>query len=443
MTEAIAQEGDLDHQHSTAGNLVYQVGLGNEFETEAEPGTLPVGQNSPQKVAHGLVAELISGTTFTAPRAHNRRSYVYRIRPSVVHGKYERIDNGALRTPPFDLPPSPNHYSWGPVGETTSHHDFVEGLATLCGNGSPNSQSGMAVHLYSASKSMVDRVFVDADGELMVIPQKGTIGLFTEFGRLEVALGEVAVIPKGTKFRVELFDDHATGVVCENFGSPLQLPELGLIGTNGLANVSDFQIPVAAYEDIDDRPVEMIHKFGGNLWSASLEHSPLDVVAWRGSLYPYKYNLRRFVSMGPVSVDHPDPSIFTLLSSPSDPILGPNFDVMALTPRWLVAERTFRPPGFHRNCVGEFSIFLDGQFGKDLEPGSTALTNNWTPHGPGSGTVEMGRNADLSPQKIEDQLILLFESRFPMQITEFAHTTMPQVANHSDQWKGFENRFTS
>ena len=442
MTETIEQvQAEFTLSSHVPDELAYMNGLGNEFETEAIAGTLPIGQNSPQKVAHGLVSELVSGTTFTAPRAHNRRSYVFRIRPSVVHGRFERVDGGNVRTPPFDLPPSPNNISWGPVGKLAATGDFIDGLATLCGNGSPNSQSGMAVHVYSAVRSMRDRVFADTDGELMIVPQNGRIRVFTELGRLDVGLGEIAVVPRGLKFRVELLGDRADGFVFENFGLPLRLPELGLIGTNGLANVNDFEIPVAAFED-QDRPVQLIHKFGGNLWAASLEHSPLDVVAWRGSLYPYKYNLDRFVAMGTLTVDHPDPSIFALLTSPSDPVLGPNFDVMALTPRWLVSERSFRPPGYHRNCVVEFSIFLAGDFGgKELAAGSSVLNNNWSPHGPGTKLLEVGREAESSPQKIEDQKILLFESRFPMQITKFAETVMPQVSNFTDQWGGFTKRF--
>lgn len=442
MTD-IVERTDTASTHANAahGALVYQSGLGNELETEALPGTLPLGQNSPQKVAHGLVSELVSGTTFTAPRALNRRSYVFRIHPSTSHGRFERIDNGNLRTPPFDLPPSPNNMGWGPVGNLAANGDFVDSLATLCGTGSPNTQSGMAVHVYSTTQSMRDRVFADADGELMIVPQNGRIRVFTEMGKLDVGLGEIAVIPKGVKLRVELLDDRANGFVFENFGLPLRLPELGLLGTNALANVNDFEIPVAAFED-HDRPVQMIHKFAGNLWSAALTHSPLDVVAWRGSLYPYKYDLDRFVAVGPVTADHPDPSIFALLTSPSDPILGPNFDVMALTPRWVVAEHTFRPPGYHRNCVNEFSVFLAGDFGgKELGPGSSALNNNWTPHGPGTQLWEMGREAELSPKKIEDQKILLIESRFPMQTTEFAETLMPQATTFAKQWDGFTKHF--
>lgn len=441
MTDIVERtETALTRSGADRDTLVYQSGLGNELETEALPGTLPLGQNSPQRVAHGLVSELMSGTTFTAPRALNRRSYAFRIHPSTSRGRFERIDNGNLSTPPFDLPPSPNNLGWGSVGNLAPSGDFVDSLATLCGNGSPASQSGMAVHVYSTVTSMRQRVFANADGEMMIVPQNGRVRLFTEMGKLDVGLGEIAVVPRGMKFRVELLEDRAQGFVFENFGLPLRLPELGLLGTNALANVIDFQIPVAAFED-EDGPVQMVHKFAGNLWSAELAHSPLDVVAWRGSLYPYKYDLDRFVAIGPVSVDHPDPSIFALLTSPSDPILGPNFDVMALTPRWTVSEHSFRPPGYHRNCVTEFSVFLDGDFGgKDLQPGSSVLHNNWTPHGPGTQVWEMGREAELSPKKIENQKVLLIETRFPLQTTAFAETLMPK-ANYATQWDGFVKQF--
>lgn len=441
MTDIAERTDTASHRATIApATLTYQNGLGNELETEALPGTLPLGQNSPQKVAHGLVSELISGTTFTAPRAVNRRSYSFRIRPSASHGTFERIDNGNLLTPPFDLPPSPNSTAWGSVSSMTPNGDFVDSLATLCGNGSPESQSGMAVHVYSTNRSMVDRVFSDADGELMIVPQTGRLRVFTELGKLDIGMGEIAVVPRGLKFRVELLDDSAQGFVFENFGLPMRLPELGLLGTNALANVNDFEIPVAAFED-EERPVQMVHKYAGNLWSAPLDHSPLDVVAWRGNLYPYKYNLDRFVPIGPTAVDHPDPSVFALLSSPSDPILGPNFDVMALTPRWLVAEGTFRPPGYHRNCVVEFSVFIDGDFaGKELGAGSSILNNNWTPHGPGTQLWEMGREAPALPMKIDTQKILLIESRFPMQTTQFAETGLAKVA-HAKQWDGFIKRF--
>lgn len=434
----------IDDLKSTAAaarsTLTYQSGLGNEFETEALPGALPVAQNSPQQVAYGLVSELLSGTTFSAPRALNRRSYAFRIRPSVLHGRFEQLPPGNLVTPPFELPAAPHDYCWGPFRSSADTSDFIDGLATVCGNGSPYSQTGMAIHVYSASRSMRDRVFSNADGELLIVPHIGGLRFVTEFGILEVSLGEIAVIPRGIKFRVELLDGAAHGFVCENFGLPLRLPELGLIGSNGLANTNDFQIPVAAFED-DDTPFQLIHKLGGNLWSASLNHSPLDVVAWRGSLYPYKYDLNRFVAMGTATVDHPDPSIFSLLTSPSDPILGPNFDVMAITPRWIAAERSFRPPGYHRNAICEFVVLLQGQFGGGLEHGSCTLTNNWTPHGPDTETLEVFREGYQPPIKIDDMLVMVFESRFPIQITDFAASVLPGVSDYARQWDGFRKRF--
>ncbi len=424
---------------SVVDTNTYQSGLGNEFETEALPGTLPIGQNSPQKVAHGLVSELMSGTTFGAPRALNRRSYLFRIRPSVQHSKFEQVASKNFLTPPFTLPAAPLDYCWGPFRTSEASVDFIDGLATICGTGSPHSQSGVAFHAYSATASMRDRVFGNADGEMLIVPHIGGLHLATEYGILDVYAGEIAVIPRGVRVRVELLDGYAAGFVCENFGLPLRLPELGLVGSNGLANVADFKIPVAAYED-HDGAVQWTQKFAGNMWNCEVDHSPLDVVAWRGSLYPYKYDLHRFVGMGTSTVDHPDPSIFCLLTSPSDPILGPNFDIMAITPRWVVGDHTFLAPGFHRNCVTEFIMLLQGQFG-GLEPGSTTLTNSYTPHGPDAETQGTLRDAVLGPMKVEDQLMLLFETRFPVQITDFANSVLPAVEGYSKQWDGIPKRF--
>jgi homogentisate 1,2-dioxygenase len=424
---------------TTAQAVAYQSGLGNEFETEALPGTLPLGQNSPQKVAHGLVSELMSGTTFGAPRALNRRSYLFRIRPSVQHGRFEQAASTNFLTPPFTLPAAPLDYCWGPFKTSEASVDFVDGLVTICGAGSPLSQSGVAFHAYSATASMRDKVFGNADGEMLIIPHIGGLHVVTEYGILDIYVGEIAVIPRGIRFRVELLDGYAGGFVCENFGMPLRLPELGLIGSNGLANVADFKIPVAAYED-HDGPVQWTQKFGGNLWNCQMDHSPLDVVGWRGSLYPYKYDLHRFVGMGTSTVDHPDPSIFCLLTSPSDPILGPNFDIMAITPRWVVGDHTFLAPGFHRNCVTEFLMLLQGQFG-DLEPGSTTLTNAFTPHGPDARTQGALRETSPAPVKLDDQLMLLFETRFPVQVTHCARSMMPFVEDYASQWDAIPKRF--
>ena len=433
------QDQARNAKSTTNRKLEYQSGLGNELQTESIPGALPIGQNSPQRPPLGLVSELVSGTTFSAPRSLNRRSYLFRIRPSVLRGRFERRANGPFLTPPFGVEPSPNHYCWHPFQRLEPGKDFVDGVATLMGNGSPGEQAGMAIHVYAATKSMNDRIFSNADGEMLIVPHVGDIRVCTEYGILELGLGDLAVIPRGTKFRVELVGDRATGFVCENFGLPLRLPELGLIGSNGLANVADFEIPVAAFEE-RSASIELVHKLAGNLWSARMDHSPLDVVAWRGTLYPYKYDLRRFVGLGTVTIDHPDPSIFSVLTSPSDSVLGPNFDVMALTPRWIVAERSFRPPGYHRNCVAEFIALLQGAYA-GLPPGSTTLTNPWTEHGPETETLAVAREMALAPVKVDDMLLVLIESRFPVQVTDFAETASEMVRDYTDRWKGFEPYF--
>ena len=359
-------------------------------------------------MAYGLVSEMISGTTFVAPRALNRRSYLFRIHPSVIQSRYKPYAQPLFATPPFGEP-NPNHYSWLPFKSQKADCDFVDGIATIAGTGSPHSQTGVSMHIFSATASMKGRVFSNGDGEMFIVPRVGSLRICTEFGVIDTEFGDVVVIPRGLKFRVELLTSHASGFVAENYGLALRLPELGLIGSNGLANVADFQIPVAAYEEREVK-TQHVHKFAGKLWSAELPHSPLDVVAWRGSLYPYKYNLYRFVGMGAANVDHPDPSIFCLLTSPSDPVLGPNFDVMAITPRWNIGDHSFRPPGYHLNCVCEFIYSLQGYAG--LPDGSMTMTNNWTPHGPETETVAIGREMQDDPMRLEEQLFLLFELAF-------------------------------
>jgi homogentisate 1,2-dioxygenase len=294
--------------------LSYLSGFGNEMASEAVPGVLPEGQNAPQIPPRGLYTEQLSGTPFTAPRAQNRRSWLYRIRPSAMHGPFHRIDDRWIRTAPCDeAAPSPNRLRWNPLPYPAEPTDFVDGLATIGTNGDASARSGIAVHLYRANRSMTDRVFYDADGELLIVPQQGRLLLHTEFGPIEARPGEIAVIPRGVKFRAELPDGPAGGYVCENYGALFRLPELGPIGANGLANPRDFLSPCAAYGDCSG-PCELVAKFEGHLWATTQSHSPLDVVAWRGNYAPYKYDLARFNTIGTVSFDHPDPSIFTVLT---------------------------------------------------------------------------------------------------------------------------------
>jgi homogentisate 1,2-dioxygenase len=427
----------------TAEPRAYQLGFGNEFETEVEPGALPAGQNSPQSLKYGLVSELISGTTFSAPRALNRRSYLFRIHPSVSHGTLERMEVGAFVSAPFDAAPDPNQMRWRAQPFPTRSTDFLQGLTTVCGNGDVKSQTGVALHSFACNQSMVDQAFSNADGEMLCIIQHGEVRFVTELGVLDCRSGEFAVIPRGIKWRAELPSGPTRGFVCENYGAPFRLPELGLIGSTGLANAYDFLVPVAAYEDIE-RPVLWIHKYGGNFWRSELNHSPFDVVAWRGNNVPYKYDMRRFVAMGTATVDHPDPSIYCALTSPSDHVAGGNADLMILPERWLVAEHSFRPPGFHRNSVAEFMSIIQGKHdakGSNFEPGGASLHNNWAPHGPDMSTLDRGRSQSLAPQKLEATLVFMIETRYPLQVTSTALASPCREQDYTRGWSGFKKQF--
>ncbi len=429
--------------------LAYLSGFGNEHATEAVTGALPEGRNSPQRPPLGLYAEQLSGTPFTAPRHANRRSWLYRILPSAMHAPFRRIDNGLWRSGPFtETQPSPNRLRWDPLPMPTMPVDFVDGIATMGGNGDVAARSGVAIHIYRATTSMTDRVFSDADGELLIVPQQGRLLLRTELGVIDAAPGEIAVIPRGVRFRVELPDlssagGVARGYVCENYGALFTLPELGPIGANGLANPRDFLTPAAWYED---RRVETesVAKFAGNLWATTLDHSPLDVVAWHGNYAPYKYDLGRFMTLGTVSFDHPDPSIFTVLTAPTDTLGTANCDFVIFPPRWMVAENTFRPPWFHRNLMSEFMGLIHGVYDAKAEgfvPGGASLHNSFAAHGPDRATFERASNAELQPQKIADTLAFMFETRLVIRPTEFALDTPALQRDYDRCWSDFERRF--
>ncbi|CAG7657312.1 homogentisate 1,2-dioxygenase [Actinacidiphila bryophytorum] len=425
-------------------DLDYMAGFGNEHSSEAVPGALPVGRNSPQRAPFGLYAEQLSGTAFTEPRAHNRRSWLYRIRPSAAHPPYHRVPNGSLRSGPFlDVEPDPNRLRWSPLPLPEEPTDFVQGLVTVGGNGDVLRREGIGIHWYAANRPMLQRVFSSADGEFLIVPQRGALLLRTELGVLRAEPGHVALIPRGVRFRVELPDGTARGYVCENYGRPFQLPELGPIGANGLANARDFLAPVAAYEDGDEE-TDVLNKFGGNLWSARYDHSPLDVVAWHGSHVPYLYDLRRFNVLGSLSYDHPDPSIFTVLTSPSDTpgLAGADFVVFA--PRWLVGEDTFRPPYFHRNVMSEFMGLIEGAYDAKAEgfvPGGASLHNMMSAHGPDRTTFDRASTAELAPQRVDDGLAFMFETRWPVVPTEFALAAGHRQQAYDAVWEGLARNF--
>ena len=426
------------------GSLTYQNGFGNEFGTQALEGALPDGRNSPQRCSYGLYAEQFSGTAFTAPRDANRRSWLYRIRPAAVHGEFRRIDDGAL-TNRFDVDPSPNQLRWNPLPIPSVPTDFVSGLQTVGGNGSPEHQSGCGIHWYAANRSMSDRYFYDADGELLIVPQLGRLRLATELGLIDIEPQQIAVIPRGLRFRVELHDAQARGYVCENFGAPFRLPDLGPIGSNGLASPRDFQAPVAWYEERAG-DFELVTKFMGHCWSARIDHSPLDVVAWHGNNVPYRYDLRRFNTLGSISYDHPDPSIFLVLQSISDTPGVDNIDFVIFPPRWLVAQDTFRPPWFHRNVASEFMGLIAGSYDAKAEgfiPGGASLHNCMSGHGPDAATFEKASRADTSrPQQVTDTMAFMFETRTVIRPTRFA-LELPQLQqDYAQCWQGLRSHFT-
>jgi homogentisate 1,2-dioxygenase len=422
----------------------YLSGFGNEHATEAVEGALPRGRNSPQRPPLGLYAEQLSGTPFTAPRHANRRSWLYRILPSAMHTPFHRIDNGLWRSAPFmETEVSPNRLRWDPLPMPSAPVDFIDGMATMGGNGAANARIGVAIHIYRATKSMTDRVFSNADGELLIVPQQGRLLLFTELGVFDAAPGEFVVIPRGIRFRAELPDGPARGYICENYGALFTLPELGPIGANGLANPRDFLTPVAWYED-RRAETECVVKFSGNLWATALDHSPLDVVAWHGNYAPYKYDLGRFMTLGTVSFDHPDPSIFTVLTAPTDTPGTANCDFVVFPPRWMVAEDTFRPPWFHRNLMSEFMGLIHGAYDAKAEgfaPGGASLHNSFAAHGPDCATFGRAANAELQPQKIADTLALMFETRLVIRPTEFALHAPALQADYDQCWAGFESHF--
>jgi homogentisate 1,2-dioxygenase len=423
----------------------YQWGFGNELATEALTGALPVAQNSPQVVPYGLYAEQLSGSAFTAPRGANKRSWLYRIRPAVVHGPFRQIDRGLLRSTPYsEVATTPNQLRWDPLPPPAQATDFVDGLITMAGNGDAALHTGCGVHIYAANRSMIERYFYDADGDLLIVPQSGRVRLATELGIIDAAPGEIAVVPRGVRFRVELTDGEARGYVCENYGSPFRLPDLGPIGANGLANPRDFLAPLAAFED-SDGSFELIGKFMGELWAAHMDHTPLDVVAWHGNYYPYKYDLARFNTVNTVSFDHPDPSIFTVLTSPSETPGTANVDFVIFPPRWMVAEHTFRPPWFHRNVMSEFMGLIHGQYDAKAEgfaPGGASLHNSMSGHGPDAVTFEKASHAELKPQKIEDTLAFMFESRYVIRPTRFAMETPSLQQDYAACWQGLKNNFS-
>ena len=428
-------------------------GFGNHFSTEAVPGTLPQGRNSPQQVAHGLYAELVSGTAFTAPRAENRRSWLYRRQPSVVSGGY-RAHTQALWTTGAAggvvAPPDPLRWHPFPLPTDDTPADFIDGLCTVCANGDVDMHTGMAALVYAANRSMDRRALINTDAEMLLVPQQGALRITTELGVLDIKPGQIALLPRGLAFKIGLLDAGAAfgasrGYVCENYGAPFRLPELGPIGSNGLANARDFTAPHAAFEATPGA-YEIIKKSAGRLWRAEQKTTPFNVVAWHGNLAPLKYDTVDFMALGSISFDHPDPSIFTVLTSPSDTPGTANCDFVIFPPRWLVAEDTFRPPWYHRNLMSEFMGLVHGQYDAKPEgfrPGGASLHNLMVPHGPDAATFAKASRAPLSPHKLDDTLAFMFESRWRFVPTAWALQPALLDAVYADCWADLADHFSA
>ncbi|WP_373088613.1 homogentisate 1,2-dioxygenase [Sneathiella sp.] len=431
--------------------LTYLSGFGNEFETEALPGALPKGRNNPQKCAYGLYAEQFSGTPFTAPRATSARSWLYRMRPSVLHSRrFSPLDRPYWLSAPATAGEATTGaalalgpYRWDPVPLPTAETAFPAGVATITTAGDVRMQVGMAAHIYAFNADMTDDYFVNADAEMLLVPELGRLRVATELGVLEVEPQEICLLPRGMMFRVECPDGAARGYICENYGARFTLPERGPIGANGLANARDFKTPIAAYED-KETPCRVEMKWGGQFYHTEIGHSPLDVVAWHGNYAPVKYDLRRFCPMGAILYDHPDPSIFIVLTAPTPEAGTANVDFAIFPPRWLVAEETFRPPWYHRNIMSEFMGLIEGQYDAKEQgflPGGMSLHNMMLPHGPDTAGFDKASTATLAPQKLDDTMAFMFETRLPQQVTGYAAGLGGLQTDYINCWDGLEKRF--
>ena len=426
--------------------LNYVSGFGNQFATEAIAGALPQGRNSPQRAPLGLYAEQLSGTAFTAPRVENRRTWMYRRQPSVVTGRYEACSQtlwtsgaGSGRA----VAPEPLRWNPFPIPAVEAGElDFIDGLRTVVACGDVDSQAGIAALIYVANRSMARRALINADAEMLLVPQQGSLVVRTELGVLHVSPGEVLLLPRGLAFKVELPDGPVRGYVAENYGAQFRLPELGPIGANGLANARDFLSPVAAFETADGS-YEIVKKFGGHLWRTRQAATPFNVIAWHGNLAPCKYDTANFMTIGSISFDHPDPSIFTVLTSPSDTPGTANCDFVIFPPRWMVAEDTFRPAWYHRNLMSEFMGLVHGQYDakpEGFKPGGASLHNCMVPHGPDAEAFDKAISVALAPQKLDDTLAFMFESRWRFVPTEYAMNCGALEANYSDCWANLADR---
>jgi len=426
-------------------SLNYLKGFGNYFQSEAIPDVLLKGRNSPQKVPYGLYAEQISGTAFTMPRGLNLHSWFYRTQPSVVHDEFQLVSHPHFSEPTPSRPTPPTQMRWDPRPYPLKPEHFVESWTTIAVSQQCHPSSGAAIHLYAATKEMQQCYFYNADGDLLVVLQEGALHIKTEYGAIFAEPGEIIVIPRGIKFQVLLPHQKARGYICENFGLPFRLPELGILGANALANPKDFEVPVAAYETLKG-PMILLVKFNNRLWSANIDHSPLNVVAWQGNYVPYKYDLKYFNTMNTVSFDHPDPSIFTVLTSPSSIAGTANVDFVIFPPRWMVANDTFRLPYYHRNIMNEYMGLIYGVYDakeNGFKPGGASCHNSMSAHGPDAAGFLKASESILEPEYYDNTLAFMFESQQIWQLTPYALEAPFRQKQYLECWQGLKTRFVT
>jgi homogentisate 1,2-dioxygenase len=435
--------------------LEYNYGFNNYHQSEAIKSTLPEAQNSPQRTAHGLYAEQLSGSAFTSPREQTKLTWCYRIQPSVVHSPFEKYDHSTWLSPPFNNEhQSPNQYRWSPEEspKSTNTQNFIDGIKTICGFGNPKNLQGAAASIFTANQKMSSNncYFSNSDAEMLIILQYGQAVITTELGKLYINQdqdnSDIVVIPRGIRFNIDPLSDYIKGYICENFGQSFNLPELGPIGANGLANPRHFVYPKAFFEEnnTNNKTYLWLCKYQGKLWQTHMNHSPCDVVAWHGNYAPYKYNLNLFNTINTVSFDHPDPSIFTVLTSPSGQPGVANIDFAIFPPRWMVAENTFRPPYFHRNIMSEFMGLIKGQYDAKQTgflPGGISIHNRMAAHGPDFDTVTMAEEKILTPEKYNNTLAFMLESNIAWDVSDYAINSKLLQKDYYQCWQDIPARF--
>mmetsp|Transcript_19344 Transcript_19344/g.35930 ORF Transcript_19344/g.35930 Transcript_19344/m.35930 type:complete len:450 (+) Transcript_19344:45-1394(+) len=433
----------------------YNTGFDSEFQTSALPNALPPFGNNPQVCPYNLYAEQLSGTAFTVPRKDNRRTWMYRTQPSVLHNPFEEVEGGSLSHGPFTRSPgyriSPNQLRWNPLPLPSSPSTFVEGLKTIAGEGDPKSKQGLAIHMYACNRSMVNEAMYNSDGDYLIVPEMGRLVVQTELGFLEVGPRFICVIPRGVVFRVEV-EGGCRGYVLEVFKGHFDLPDLGPIGSNGLANARDFEYPVAAYDEVENVEGKtkeekynwkLINKFGGLMFSTERCGTPFNVVAWHGNYSPYRYNLEKFCCINSVTFDHPDPSIYTVLTCKGDEVGTATADFVIFPERWMVMENTFRPPWYHRNCMSEFMGMIWGKYDakEGFQAGGASLHSCMTPHGPDYKTFKGASECELKPHKFDKGLAFMFETNVILNISEKALAAEHRDVNYFKCWEGIPNAF--